>query len=76
MWNNDPFLHIKRDVGVSTVQLEQDEVGDEQEEEEEIYVPAIPMAKPHSSRKKTTKLDLKGKGVAFLPRKAKEKVYA
>lgn len=36
MWSKDSLLCIKRDVGVSTVHLEQVEVGDEKEEEEEV----------------------------------------
>lgn len=63
VWNKDPFLRIKRDVGVPTVQLRQAEAEDEEEEEEEEEenIPTISVAKLHASRKKTSKLDLKGK---------------
>lgn len=57
--NNDPFLHIKTDVGVC--QLVQAEAEDEGEEEEEVN---IPNAKSRPVRKRTTKPDLKGKGIA------------
>lgn len=43
------------------VQLEQPEAEDEREEEEQVNVLAIVVAMPRPSRKKTTKLDLKGK---------------
>lgn len=72
MWNKDPFLRIKRDVGVPIVQLEQAEAGDEEEEKKEMNVPTVPNTKSRLSRKKTTKLDLKGKCVALSPKKPKK----
>lgn len=38
VWNKDSLLHIKRDVGVPTVHLEQVDAGDDKEEEEEVNV--------------------------------------
>lgn len=68
VWNNDPFLRIRKDVGVPTVQLEQVKAEDEREEEEEVKVPPIPIVKPRPSRKKTTKPDLKRKGAFLSPK--------
>lgn len=74
MWNKDPFLCIKKDVGLLTVQSETIEAGDKEEEEgEEVNAPTIPVAKLRPARKKATKTDLKGKGVALSTEKPKKK---
>lgn len=74
-WNKDHFLRIKRDVEVLTVQLEQAEAVDEEKEEEEMNVPAVPILKSFPSRKRTINLDLK-KRCRLVPRKAKENSHA
>lgn len=66
VWNKDAFLRIKRDVGVPTYQLGKAEADVEGEEEEENEEEDVPIVKPRTSRRKTSKPDLKGKGIAFL----------
>lgn len=50
IWSKNPFMRIKRNVKVPTIQLGQPDEVDEVEEE-------IPITKPPSSRKTAAKAD-------------------
>lgn len=78
LWNKDPFLRIKRDVGIFIVHLVRidtnfKEEGKGEDDEEEEDVPVILVVKPHTYKRKTTKEDQKGKGIDVSPEKPKKK---
>lgn len=57
-----------------TVQLRQAETEDEgeEEEDEEATILVVPVMKPHKSKRKTSKLDGKGKGIVLFAEKPKK----
>lgn len=73
VWNKDPFLQIQKDEQVPTVQLGHAEANVEEGGDEEEDVPIISIVEARKSKRKTSKPDLKGKGVAFSSKKPKKK---
>lgn len=72
VWNKDPFLRIKMDVRVPTLQVGQVEADVKEEgEDKEDDLPIIHVVEPRNSKRKTSKLDLEGKGVSLSTEKLK-----
>lgn len=75
VWNKDPFLRLKKDVGMPTAQLgqaeatvEESEGGDDKEEEKPQVIPELPKPK-----RTTSKPDRKGKAIVEFVEKSNKK---